>query len=98
VKPADGVAWLTHDGTVYVARLPSGPILVLEGSAALIWTELVLAESDAALVSRVRRHVTGSSRGLAADVRGFVDQLRAERWVVGGDPDTPGAQSAIPYH
>ena len=36
-RPGPGIATEQHDDAVYVARLPDGPIIVLEGTAALIW-------------------------------------------------------------
>ena len=38
---------LSHDGTsVYLAHLPDGPLVVLEGVAALIWQEATAAPAS----------------------------------------------------
>ena len=68
---------------VYLARMPSGPLVVLEGSAALIWTELTAGSGlEAALVRLgqtfdqpvevLRPHVSAFAADLVA--RGLLEQ------------------------
>ncbi|MBM6404324.1 PqqD family protein [Phycicoccus sp. CSK15P-2] len=70
-------AWVGDDEKVYVARVPDGPPLVLEGSAAVVWGAAVPGGALDEVVERVA-HTTGVSAELVADdVVGFVDQLVA---------------------
>lgn len=60
--------------TVYVASLPAGPLVVLEGAAAVIWSEAT-GESAAGWVARVAGAVGQVEADIAADVESFVDDL-----------------------
>ena len=85
---ADDVAWVSHadlDGgdvpTAYLARLPGGPPILLEGSACLIWLALAdggtleeLTESAAAMSGTAAEEISG-------DVEMMLDQLVAIRVV-----------------
>ena len=81
LRVADGVGVEVVEEVVYAAPLPDGPIIVLEGIAALIWNEAcevrreTVAEAVAAKtgqdVASIRRHVDGFldemlSRGMLA--------------------------------
>lgn len=71
--PATAV-YTVEDGPVYVAPLPDGPIMVLDGVAALIYEE---ATSGPALgwISRVAV-ATGETEGvITGEVQRFVDDL-----------------------
>ena len=77
MHPAGGVAWTADGeggGRVYVATVPSGPIAVLEGTAALVW-ELALEGPRATLAERVAA-ATGQSVSTVEDtVADFVARL-----------------------
>jgi len=74
---APSVAVVRGDGpvgttsTVYVARLPAGPLLVLDGTAALIWGAI---EAGAEITESVARQ-TGVEPG---EIRPDVERLLAE--------------------
>jgi hypothetical protein len=59
---------------VYVAALPAGPLVVLEGTAALIWGEAT-AEPAAGWVGRVADAVGRPEADIAADVEAFALDL-----------------------
>lgn len=69
--------WVEHGGTVYAARLPDGPPLVLDGSGAVVWAALVDGGTLEAVVARVADATGVSADVVAADVEGFVDGLLA---------------------
>ena len=69
VAPADGVS-------VYLARLPDGPVLVLEGVAATIWREATTGPEQG-WVARVASAFDEAEEDVDADVRGFVADLEA---------------------
>ncbi|GAA2493461.1 PqqD family protein [Terrabacter carboxydivorans] len=82
--PDAGVT-LSEDGqTVYVAHLPGGPLVVLEGAAAVIWVEATTAPGDG-WVSRVADAFGRPEDAIASDVETFVDDLRARRLLVTDD-------------
>jgi len=64
---------ITEDhGIVYVAHLPGGPIVVLEGTAAAIWSEACGGERET-IADRV-----AEAAGVVADeIRGDVDTFVA---------------------
>jgi hypothetical protein len=68
------VAATAYDEKVYVAHLPDGPIHILDGTAALIWSHaLVVPRSELAAV--VADHVEGDPTTVHAEVAAFVDGL-----------------------
>lgn len=75
-----GVGWTVDrdDGgtRVYVARLPHGPIHVLDGTAALIWLE-ALREDPSDLSTRVATAAGVPEEALGDDVTRFVADLVA---------------------
>ncbi|KRF43268.1 hypothetical protein ASH01_15830 [Terrabacter sp. Soil811] len=74
--PDTGVT-VSDDGlSVYVARLPGGPLVVLDGAAALIWVEATTGPATG-WVSRVADAVGQAEDAIAADVTAFVADLRA---------------------
>ena len=88
--PDAGVT-VSDDGmSVYVARLPGGPLLVLDGAAALIWAEATTAPATG-WVARVAGLVGQPEDAITADVRAFVADLSARELLVplGGDADPP---------
>jgi hypothetical protein len=79
---------VAHEGDpVYVALLPAGPLLVLEGVAATIWTE---ATTDPAQgwVARVASAFEATETQVAPDVRRFVADLEA-RGILEAVEDVP---------
>jgi hypothetical protein len=69
VVPADG----EH---VFLAHLPDGPLLVLEGVAATIWTEATTGP-ERGWVGRVATVFDETEEDVEADVREFVADLEA---------------------
>ena len=68
----------TDDGaTVYVAWLPAGPILVLDGAGAVIWTEATEGSADG-WIDRVADAFDTPASGIAADVLTFVHTLHSQ--------------------
>lgn len=65
-----------HDEAVYVARLPDGPIIVLEGTAALIWAEACSSEPGE-IADRVGERVDRDTGEIADAVSRFVEDLVA---------------------
>lgn len=63
-------------GPVYLAKLPDGPIVVLEGAGALIFRELTSA-SDERWLGRVAAAVGQHEADVAPAVEEFVADLRA---------------------
>lgn len=83
--PRTGVT-VSDDGTaVYLAHLPAGPIVVLEGAAAVIWDEGT-APPAAGWVERVAESVGQPVELIAADVDRFVADLHAHDLI----EDAPG--------
>lgn len=73
--PDTGVVVSDDGRSVYVARLPGGPLLVLSGPAAVIWAEATTAPAQG-WVSRVAASVDQPEDVIASDVAAFVDDLR----------------------
>ena len=75
-RPGVGVAvTLSDDGaTVYVAHLPAGPILVLDGAGAVIWCEATEGSAEG-WIDRVADAFDEPATGIAADVLSFVHTL-----------------------
>jgi hypothetical protein len=77
-RPTEGVGvTVADDGTtVYVARMPAGPILVLQGVGAVIWGEATEAPADG-WIDRVADAFGVPAAAVAADVLSFVHGLTA---------------------
>lgn len=73
-QPAPSVAWVLLDGAVYLAALPDPPILVLEGSAALIWQTALMHEPDG-VVSEIARSVGEPFEVVRPSVVAFIDEM-----------------------
>lgn len=79
-RPAGSVGVIEEDGVVYVARLPNGPIAVLDGIAALIWAE---ACSDReSIADRVAELTDAAPDAIRGDVDAFVADLVARGLLV----------------
>lgn len=59
---------------LYVARLPEGPIIMLDAIGELIWRELAGRTRDE-LTGRIAAQVGASIESIAADIESFVDEL-----------------------
>jgi hypothetical protein len=75
------VAATAYEGKVFIAQLPDGPIRVLEGTAALIWTH-ALAVPRSGLVAALAEEVVGDPATVEAEVSAFVDALLQQRLLV----------------
>ena len=76
LRRAKDVGTLELDGVVYAAHLPTGPIVVLEGIAALIWDE-ACAGDRATITERVAETTDVAPDLIRADVDSFVADLVA---------------------
>lgn len=95
-RPASGVAWSRVDRVepsgaatpvVYLAHLPDGPIVVVEGPGAITWIEAI-ADDPLALASRVGRHYDVDAGAVEADVDAFIADL-VERGLLSDVTDGP---------
>ncbi|WP_392544991.1 PqqD family protein [Oryzobacter telluris] len=75
VVVAHDAGWVELDGTVYPARLPDGPPLVLADVGALVWHAVVAGGTLAQVVDRVADQVGQPVDEVAAGVTQFVDGL-----------------------
>jgi hypothetical protein len=74
-RPRD-VATLEQDDIVYAAHLPAGPIVVLDGIAALIWDEACSGER-ATIAERVAETTDAAPDAIRPVVNAFVADLVA---------------------
>lgn len=72
-RPADAVGVIEDDGVVYAATLPGGPIVVLDGVAALIWSEACAGDRES-----IAERVAAATDASADDIRGHVDSFVAD--------------------
>jgi hypothetical protein len=79
---------------VYLAQLPDGPLLVLDGVAATIWTEAT-AGPEQGWVGRVASAFEASEDDVEQDVWGFVADLAARGILEPVTEQPAGAQDAI---
>jgi hypothetical protein len=89
--PDAGVTVSDDGQCVYVAHLPGGPLVVLEGAAALIWVEAT-TEPATGWVARVAEAFGQTEAGIAPDVGAFVADLAARGLLVTASTDEPGPQ------
>lgn len=74
LRPAPGVGAIQVGEVVYAAPLPDGPIFVLDGGAAAIWT--AACDGPRETVAERVASMTGVGVGeVAADVEKFVEEL-----------------------
>ena len=88
--PDAGVTVSDDGQCVYVAHLPGGPLVVLEGAAALIWVEAT-TEPATGWVARVAEAFGQHEEVIAADVGAFVADLAARGLLVTAPTDERGA-------
>lgn len=75
LRVAPRTAWVEREGTVYTARVPDGPPLVLAGAGATIWLSLVEGGTLDEVTRRVADRVGSPAETVAADVAAFVAGL-----------------------
>lgn len=75
---AAGITWLNHEGVVYVAALPDGPIHVLDGVGGTIWRAAVEGELDLAVADFARESAEDIEK-VRADLDDFLDELVRRR-------------------
>ena len=80
-RVADRVGVVADDKQIYVAHLPDGPILGLDGTAALIW-EAALSGPNPRIVDRVAAAVGVPADDIADDVSAFVTALVEQGLIV----------------
>ena len=73
-RPGDAVGIVDHEEKLYVANLPDGPIVVLDGISALIWDEACAGPRET-IVDRVAAATTAAPDAIRAHVEGFVADL-----------------------
>lgn len=71
---APGVAVVEEPDAVYVARLPDGPIAVLDGVAAVIWAEATSGDRET-IAARVASALEPPAEDIDQAVDEFVDGL-----------------------
>lgn len=74
LRVADGVGVETLAGIVYAAPLPDGPIVVLEGIAALIWSEACGA-ARGAVTAAVAEKTDQDAASIATEIDRFIDEM-----------------------
>ena len=77
VRVAAACGWVERDDAVYVAALPDGPPLVLEGSGSLVWRALLDGGTVAEVVDRVAEATGESAAAVAPAVTRFLGDLSA---------------------
>ena len=75
-RPSDAVGIVEHEDVLYVATLPDGPIIVLDGIAGLIWDEACTGDRET-IVDRVAAATDAAPEAIRADVEAFVADLVA---------------------
>ncbi len=73
-RVASGVGVVEVDGVIYVAPLPQGPVLVLAGSAAVIWQE-ALSGPVRTVAERVTEVCGAPPTEVADSVEAFLAEL-----------------------
>lgn len=76
-RPCADVGVVDRDDGVYVARLPEGPIIVLSGTAAVVWRS-ACAAGEGEPADRVAPHVDQGAAEIADDVDAFIASLVAQ--------------------
>lgn len=83
---ADDVAWVSQDDldageepTAYVARVPGGPPILLEGSSCVVWLALAEGGTMAQIIEAAAEMAGATVDDITDDVETLVDQLVAIR-------------------
>jgi hypothetical protein len=82
LRLADRVASAEVGDTVYAARLPDGPLVVLDGVSALIWRRLRDDADLDTLPTRVAAQLLDPPADLGTQIDAFVGMLRAHGLLV----------------
>lgn len=90
VAVVDGEAAEGGPVAVYLAHVPNGPLLVLEGSAAAIWREAVSSAADADVADRVAAVVGVATAEIREEVTAFLAELVARGLL---EPDATDVES-----
>lgn len=85
LQKASHVGTVEDGGIVYAARLPGGPIVVLEGIAALIWDEAFVGDRET-IPDRVAAATDAAPDTIRADVDAFVADLVARGLLESREP------------
>ena len=80
---ARGVTSVESGDLVYVARLPTGPLLVLDGGAATIWRQLADGGAAGTLRERVAATLLDPPPDLGEQIEAFIETLRAHGMLSG---------------
>jgi hypothetical protein len=83
-RVARGVAVECGEGAdtrVFVAQLPDGPLVCLDGTAAIIWTQ-ALTNGETSVTDRVAKAVGLAVREVEQDVQKFIDELIRQGLIV----------------
>ena len=75
-RPGDAVGIVEHEDVLYVATLPDGPIVVLDGIAGLIWDEACAGDRET-IVDRVAALTDAAPDAIRVEVEAFVADLVA---------------------
>lgn len=73
-RPGEAVGIVDHEDKLYVATLPDGPIVVLDGISALIWDEACAGDRET-IVERVAAVTNAAPDAIRAHVQGFMADL-----------------------
>jgi hypothetical protein len=77
-RRAAGVAVVEEDDVVYVALLPDGPIVLLDGVAGVIWSE-AREGPRSTIADRVAAVTDAPVADIRAEVESFVEELVRRR-------------------
>ncbi|WP_353814432.1 PqqD family protein [Agromyces sp. SYSU T00266] len=83
-RPSPATAQLVQDDVRYAALLPSGPIVVFDGVARVIWAEACDGPA-ATIVDRVAASTGAEPDEIREDVERFVAELVTLGLLVSGD-------------
>lgn len=80
-RPARHVGVIERDDTVFLARLPHGPVIRLDGAAAVIWAAACSTEGAAGstVAERVEPYVDRPLAEIADEVASFIESLIAQQ-------------------
>ena len=88
LRPGTDVAYVFDEADdaprVYLARVPAGPPLVLDGPAALVWEEVTEGGTREEITTRVAEAAGRSVAEVAGDVEHFLDELAGLGLIVSG--------------
>ncbi len=80
-RPAARVGVIDDGVAVYVATLPRGPIVVLDGTAALVWRAACSGPADT-IAARVAVDVDQAAEAIAGGISAFLDDLVGRRLLI----------------